>query len=150
MVSTDAPCQEHSGFVSLMPLKAGFEFLKLEENGKAFRKSITSSGSVTHTNEAVSYTHLENEKLLHYNVGCHAADAGIDAVFLVGELSKETARGVEAKNPSITCRHFDTKEELIRALPDVYKRQLSPPMEIPPIRAFLSLRGSLFSSARSF
>ena len=29
------------------------EFLKLEENGKAFRKSITSSGSVTHTNEGV-------------------------------------------------------------------------------------------------
>ncbi|OUQ28501.1 hypothetical protein B5E77_01730 [Lachnoclostridium sp. An131] len=55
MVSTDAPCQEHSGFVSLMPLKAGFEFLKLEENGKAFRKSITSSGSVTHTNEACSH-----------------------------------------------------------------------------------------------
>ena len=59
----------------------------------------------------------ENEKLLHYNVGCHAADAGIDAVFLVGELSKETARGIEAKNPSLTFRHFDTKQELINTLP---------------------------------
>lgn len=59
----------------------------------------------------------ENEKLLHYNVGCHAADAGIDAVFLVGELSKETARGIGAKNPSLTFRHFDTREELISALP---------------------------------
>ncbi len=58
----------------------------------------------------------ENEKLLHYNVGCHAADAGIDAVFLVGELSRETARGIEAKNPSMTCRHFDTKEELLKSL----------------------------------
>lgn len=59
----------------------------------------------------------ENEKLLHYNVGCHAADAGIDAVFLVGVLSKETARGIGAKNPSLTFRHFDTREELISALP---------------------------------
>lgn len=59
----------------------------------------------------------KNEKLLHYNVGCHAADAGIDAVFLVGELSKETARGIGAKNPSLTFRHFDTREELISALP---------------------------------
>lgn len=59
----------------------------------------------------------ENEKLLHYNVGCHAADAGIDAVFLAGELSKETARGIGAKNPSLTFRHFDTREELISALP---------------------------------
>ena len=58
----------------------------------------------------------ENQKLLHYNVGCHAADAGIDAVFLVGELSRETARGIEAKNPSMTCRHFDTKEELLKSL----------------------------------
>lgn len=59
----------------------------------------------------------ENERLLHYNVGCHAADAGIDAVFLVGLLSKETARGIEAKNPFLTFRHFDTKQELIAALP---------------------------------
>lgn len=59
----------------------------------------------------------ENERLLHYNVGCYAADAGIDAVFLVGELSKETARGIEAKNPSLTWRHFNTREDLIQALP---------------------------------
>ncbi len=59
----------------------------------------------------------QNEKLLHYNVGCHAADAGVDAVFLVGELSKETARGIEAKNPDIIFRHFDTKQELLDALP---------------------------------
>ena len=58
-----------------------------------------------------------NEKLLHYNVGCHAGDAGIDAVFLVGELSREIARGIAAKNPSLLVRHFDTKAELIGALP---------------------------------
>ena len=58
-----------------------------------------------------------NERLLHYNVGCHAADAGIDAVFAVGELSKEIIRGIEAKRPTMTCRHFDTKEELLKTLP---------------------------------
>ncbi len=59
----------------------------------------------------------ENEKLLHYNVGCYAADSGVDAVFLVGELSKEMARGIEAKNPGLTWRHFSTKQELLKALP---------------------------------
>ncbi len=59
----------------------------------------------------------ENEKLLHYNVGCYAADARADAVFLAGTLSKETARGIEAKAPGMTCRHFDTREELLKALP---------------------------------
>lgn len=64
----------------------------------------------------------ENEKLLHYNVGCHAADAGIDAVFLAGGLSKEIARGIEAKNPRLTFRHFDTKQELIDTLPLLLSR----------------------------
>ncbi len=59
----------------------------------------------------------EHEKLLHYNVGCHAADVGIDAVFLAGELSRETARGIAAKNPSLICRHFDTRQELEKTLP---------------------------------
>lgn len=59
----------------------------------------------------------ENEKLLHYNVGCHAADAGIDAVFLVGTLSKETARGIAAKNPDLICRCYDTRQELLDDLP---------------------------------
>ena len=58
-----------------------------------------------------------NEKLLHYNVGCHAADAGMDAVFLVGDLSREIARGIEDKNPALLHRHFDTKKELLEALP---------------------------------
>lgn len=59
----------------------------------------------------------ENEKLLHYNVGCHAGEAGIDAVFLVGELSRETEAGVRARNPEACVRHFDTKGELMKALP---------------------------------
>lgn len=90
----------------------------------------------------------ENEKLLHYNVGCHAADAAIDAVFLVGELSKETARGIEAKNPSITCRHFDTKEELLKTLPllltkgDSILVKASHFMEFPEIVEWLKQNGN--------
>lgn len=90
----------------------------------------------------------ENEKLLHYNVGCHAADAGVDAVFLVGELSKETARGVEAKNPSITCRHFDTREELLNTLPLLLSKgdsilvKASHFMEFPEIVEWLKKNGN--------
>lgn len=64
----------------------------------------------------------ENEKLLHYNVGCHAGTIGIDAVFLVGELSRETERGVRARNPHAIVRHFDTKQELTEALPLLLKK----------------------------
>ena len=58
-----------------------------------------------------------NEKLLHYNVGCHAADAGIDVLILAGELSQEIARGAKAKNPDQTIHWFTTRDELIQALP---------------------------------
>ena len=89
----------------------------------------------------------ENEKLLHYNVGCHAADAGIDALFLVGELSRETARGAAAKNPSLICRHFDTKEALFKALPLLLTRgdsilvKASHFMEFPEIVEWLKEHG---------
>ena len=61
----------------------------------------------------------ENEKLLHYNVGCHAADDQIDAIFAVGELSRELVKGVQAKDPEgrLICRHFATKAELLTTLP---------------------------------
>ena len=61
----------------------------------------------------------------------------------------ETARGVEAKNPSITCRHFDTKEELIRALPLLLTRgdsilvKASHFMEFPEIVEWLKEHGSM-------
>ncbi len=58
-----------------------------------------------------------NERLLHYNVGCHVADAHIDVLLLAGELSREIERGVRAKNPTQAVRWFPSKEELIAALP---------------------------------
>lgn len=58
-----------------------------------------------------------NEKLLHYNVGCHAADAGTDVLILAGSLSQEIRKGALAKNPDLTIHWFPTRDELIQALP---------------------------------
>lgn len=58
-----------------------------------------------------------HEKLLHYNVGCHAVDAGIDVLLLAGELSREMERGARAKNPGQAVRWFASREELMAALP---------------------------------
>lgn len=90
----------------------------------------------------------ENEKLLHYNVGCHAADDQIDAVFAVGELSRDLVKGVQAKNPALICKHFDTKEELLEALPllllkgDSILVKASHFMEFPEIVSFLEKEGN--------
>ena len=64
-----------------------------------------------------------NEKLLHYNVGCHAADAGIDVLILAGSLSQEIRRGALAKNPNQIVHWFATRDELIQALPMLLVRR---------------------------
>lgn len=92
----------------------------------------------------------ENEKLLHYNVGCHAADNQIDAIFAVGELSKELVKGVHAKDPDgkLICKHFDTKEALFEALPlllmqgDSILVKASHFMEFPEIVKWLEDHGN--------
>ena len=92
----------------------------------------------------------ENEKLLHYNVGCHAADDKIDAIFAVGELSKELVKGVQAKDPDgkLICKHFDTKKELFEALPlllmqgDSILVKASHFMEFPEIVKWLEEHGN--------
>ena len=92
----------------------------------------------------------ENEKLLHYNVGCHAADNQIDAIFAVGELSKELVKGVHAKDPdgNLICKHFDTKEALFEALPlllmqgDSILVKASHFMEFPEIVKWLEDHGN--------
>ena len=92
----------------------------------------------------------ENEKLLHYNIGCHAADDRIDAIFAVGELSKELVKGVQAKDPDgkLICKHFDTKEALFEALPlllmqgDSILVKASHFMEFPEIVKWLEDHGN--------
>lgn len=92
----------------------------------------------------------ENEKLLHYNVGCHAADDQIDAIFAVGELSRELVKGVQAKDPEgrLICRHFAAKAELLTALPllllpgDSILVKASHFMEFPEIVEWLERHGN--------
>ena len=85
-----------------------------------------------------------------YNIGCHAADDRIDAIFAVGELSKELVEGVHAKAPDgkLICKHFDTKEALFEALPlllmqgDSILVKASHFMEFPEIVKWLEDHGN--------
>lgn len=54
----------------------------------------------------------ENEEELHYNVGRHAAERGIDFCICIGNLSRETARGA-ASCSNCQVKHFETKAEFL-------------------------------------
>ncbi len=60
----------------------------------------------------------ENSAKMHYEAGAHAADAGINVLIAIGELSAETARGAEEtaakKGLSMEIRHFASKEDFFR------------------------------------
>ena len=53
----------------------------------------------------------ENERSMHYDVGAYAAEKQIDLVICIGELSRETTKGVEDRNGTVV--HFDTKETFL-------------------------------------
>ena len=53
----------------------------------------------------------ENEKELHYGVGKHAAEKGIDLVICIGELSENTAKG--ASDAGSAVKHFETKADFL-------------------------------------
>ena len=53
----------------------------------------------------------ENEKELHYGVGKHAAEKGIDLVICIGGLSENTAKGASYSNTEV--RYFETKAEFL-------------------------------------
>lgn len=60
----------------------------------------------------------EHSAKMHYDVGVHAADAGINVLVCIGELTADTARGAEksAENLSISMdiRHFSSKDDFFR------------------------------------
>ncbi len=56
----------------------------------------------------------ENGEKLHFESGEYAASLGIDSVLCCGELSRATARGAGEIG-----RHFDSKEALLAALPEL-------------------------------
>ena len=53
----------------------------------------------------------EHERALHFEVGEHAAEKGIDLVICIGGLSEETARGASASESVV--KHFGTKAEFL-------------------------------------
>lgn len=52
-----------------------------------------------------------DERKLHYEVGQHAAEKGIDLVICIGGLSEETAKGASGAEAVVT--HFGTKAEFL-------------------------------------
>jgi len=59
----------------------------------------------------------ENREALHEDVGSYAVNSGAELVLTVGELSRFTAKGAGS-----TALHYDSNEELIRALPGLIKK----------------------------
>lgn len=60
---------------------------------------------------------LGTEELkLHYDVGVYAAKKQIDVLFAAGERAKELVRGVADHTDKTEVFHFDTREELLKAL----------------------------------
>ena len=79
----------------------------------------------------------ENEKELHYGVGQHAAEKGIDLCICIGALSKNTAEG--AINNKCSVLHFERKADFLAQADSVLKKgdtilvKASHGMEFPEI-----------------
>ena len=79
----------------------------------------------------------ENEKELHYGVGQHAAEKGIDLLICIGALSKNTAEG--AINNKCSVLHFERKADFLTQADSVLKKgdtilvKASHGMEFPEI-----------------
>lgn len=58
----------------------------------------------------------DEKEALHRSIGEYAKNAGVDLVITTGELSLFTAEGAGE-----TALHFDTKQQLIDALPTLIK-----------------------------
>ena len=65
----------------------------------------------------------ENEKELHYEVGQHAAEKGIDLLICIGRLSENTAKGVsDARiNTPSGVLHFATKAEFFTQMKTILR-----------------------------
>ena len=59
------------------------------------------------------------ERKLHFSVGEHFAQKGIDMLFCTGELSTEIISGVVLASPDTQVHYFGTKEALIHELKEV-------------------------------
>ncbi len=79
----------------------------------------------------------EHEKELHYGVGQHAAEKGIDLLICIGTLSKNTALGAANGNDAVF--HFETKADFLAQADKLLKKgdtilvKASHGMEFPEI-----------------
>jgi len=62
-----------------------------------------------------------DERKLHFGVGEHFAQKGIDMLFCTGELATEIVSGVVLASPDTAVHYFGTKEALIEALKEESK-----------------------------
>lgn len=58
----------------------------------------------------------QDERSLHYEVGRHLAQKGIDILFCAGTLSHETARAVREHNPSCAVYEFEARDDMLKEL----------------------------------
>ena len=59
---------------------------------------------------------LAEQKQLHYMVGEHFAEKGIDALYCVGTLSQEIAKAVRTCSSKTEVHHYEDKADLIKDL----------------------------------
>ena len=58
---------------------------------------------------------------MHYGVGQHAAEIGINVLVAIGTLSENTARGALEANPGMEIHYFDTKAEFLENKKNILK-----------------------------
>jgi UDP-N-acetylmuramoyl-tripeptide--D-alanyl-D-alanine ligase len=58
----------------------------------------------------------QDERRLHYEVGRHLAEKGIDILFCAGTLSHETARAVREHNSGCTVYEYDKRDDMVKEL----------------------------------
>lgn len=63
----------------------------------------------------------EKEKQMHYDVGVHAAKAGIDVLICIGSLSEEIAKGAAETNAEMEIHHYTEKETFFAEMESVLK-----------------------------
>ena len=60
---------------------------------------------------------------MHYEVGAHAAQIGIDVVICIGEYTRFLASGAENQNKGTEVHHYATKDDFFKEMNDILKPQ---------------------------
>lgn len=64
-----------------------------------------------------------DERKMHKEVGKHAAEKEIDLLLCVGKLSEDMAEAAKAVNSRTQVKHFENKEALMKALPELLEKE---------------------------